>query len=135
MPAYAILCRPPGKRSPGLGTVVEGEHVGADDLIGLVAFARDDDHVAGSGPGKRALDGGFPVGHCLMPVEGDTARNARYDIGDDRLRRLAARVVGGDPHAIGEPRGDSTHQGPLAAVAIAATAEDDGEAPRRAAKL
>src|SRR5215467_11145338 len=118
MPARAFLCRPPEKSGPGLGTVVEGEHLGADDLIGLMALARDDDHIAGAGPGQRALDGSFPVGNCLMRRE--PARDARHDVGDDRLRRLAPRIIGGDPHVIGEARGDLTHARPFAAIAITA---------------
>src|SRR5467141_2184343 len=62
------LCRSPGEGGPGLGSVVEGEHLGADDLIGLMALAGDDDHVAGAGPGQRALYSGLPVRKCLMPV-------------------------------------------------------------------
>src|SRR5262252_4207207 len=133
MPARAFLCRPPEKSGPDLGTVVEGEDLGADDLISLMALARDDDNIAGAGPGQRALDGSFPVGNCLMLRE--PTRDARHDVGDDRLRWLAPWIIGGDPHVIGEARGDLAHERPLAAIAIAAAAEDDGEPAARAAQL
>src|SRR5882762_2177948 len=108
MPAYAVLCPDLPERRPGYGTVVEGEDLGTDDLICLVALAGNDDHVAGPGPGEGA-------------------RYAGGDLGDDGLRPLAARVVRGDPHAIAQPRGDAAHERPLAAVAIPAAAEDHAQ--------
>ena len=52
-----------------------------------------------------------------------------HDLGDDRVGVLRARVVGGDDRDIGEPRGDLAHQRALAAVAVAAGAEDAEDAP------
>src|SRR3990170_2493194 len=128
MPACAVLCRSPREGGPRLGSVVEGEHLGTDNLIRLVALAGDDDDVAGAGPGKGAPDGDLPVRKCLMPVERRISwalgRDARDDVGDDRLGPLAPRIVGGDPDAIAEARGDGAHERALAAVAIAAAAED-----------
>src|SRR5882762_11801621 len=131
MPAYAVLCPDLPERRPGYGTVVEGEDLGTDDLICLVALAGDDDHVAGPGPGEGAADCGLPVGNCLMPVHGQTARYAGHDLDDDGLRLLASRVVGGDPHAIAEPRADGAHEGPLAAITVPAAAEDHSQAASR----
>src|SRR5882672_12060285 len=128
MPACAVLYPDLPERRPGYGTVVEGEDLGTDDLICLVAFAGDDDYVAGPGPGEGAADCGLPVGNCLMPVHGQAARYAGGDLGDDGFRPLAARVVRGDPHAIAQPRGDAAHERPLAAVAIPAAAEDHAQA-------
>src|SRR5437773_5501599 len=68
MRACAVLYRSPGEGGQRLGAVVEGEHFGADDLVGLMALAGDDDHVPDAGPGQRALYGGLPVRKCLMPV-------------------------------------------------------------------
>src|SRR6266487_5503142 len=120
MPACAVLWPDLPEHGPGYGSVVEGEDVGTDDLVCLVALAGDDDHVAGSGPGEGAADCGLPVGDCLMPVHGQTARYAGHDLGDDGLRLLASRVVGGDPHAIAEPRADGAHEGPLATSTVPA---------------
>src|SRR5687767_8195466 len=50
---------------------------------------------------------------------------------DDRLRLLASWVVGGDDHRVGEARGNFPHEGPLAAVTIAAAPEDTAQAPCR----
>src|SRR2546425_10792391 len=135
MPACAVLCPDLPEHGPGYGSVVEGEDLGTDDLICLVALAGDDDHVAGPGPGEGAADCGLSVGNCLMPVHGQTAPYAGGDLGDDGLRPLAARVVGGDPHAIAELRGDGAHEGPLPAVAIPAAAEDHAQAPPRSHEL
>ena len=55
--------------------------------------------------------------------------HARQDVVDDGLRLLGARVVGGDDRAVGEPGGDLAHDRALGAVAVAAAAEDDREAP------
>ena len=52
------------------------------------------------------------------------------DRGDDRLRILAARVVGGDDDDVGVPRGRRAHQRALAAVAVAAGADDDDQRAR-----
>src|SRR5574341_2447526 len=124
MPACAVLCRSPREGGPGLDAVVEGEHLGADNLIRRVALAGDDDHVASAGPAERGLNGGLPVWKCLIAVERGAPGDARDDVGDDRLGPLAPRVVGGDPDAIAEARGDGAHERALAAVAIAATTED-----------
>src|SRR6266508_3292471 len=135
MRACAVLCRSPGEGGPGLGAVVEGEHLGADDLVGLMTLAGDDDHVAGAGPAERALDGGLPVRKCLMPVHHRATRDARQDVGDDRLGRLAPRVVRGDPDAVAEARGDGAHERALAAVPVAAAAEDHREPPAGGTEL
>src|SRR5438552_16640977 len=105
MRACAVLCRSPGEGGPGLVAVVEGEHLGADDLVGLMALAGDDDHVAGAGPGQRAPYSGLPVRKCLMPAHYSAAAAARPDVGAHPLRRLAARVVRGDPATVAQAAG------------------------------
>ena len=52
------------------------------------------------------------------------------DFGDDRLRVLGARVVGGDDGEVGELRPGPPHLRPLVAVAVAAGAEDRDHPPR-----
>ena len=54
-------------------------------------------------------------------------RGGGQDLAADGRRILAARIVVGDDDAIGEPRGDLAHLRTLAAVAIAAAAEDDDQ--------
>src|SRR5438552_14767437 len=134
MRACAVLYRSPGEGGQRLGAVVEGEHLGADDLVGLMALAGDDDHVADAGPGQRALYGGLPVRKCLMPVH-RTAGDAGHDVGDDRLGRLAPRVIRGDPDMVAEASGDGPHERALAAIPVSATAEDHSEPPARAHEL
>ena len=80
--------------------------------------------------GERELDRGAPV-----ELELELAGRAGRDLGGDRRRVLAARVVGGEDRPVGERGDDLAHQRPLAAVAVAAGAEDDREpavAERRA---
>ncbi len=59
------------------------------------------------------------------------------DFGDDRLRVLGARVVGGDDRQVGALGPGPAHLRPLVAVAVAAGAEDRDQPPavsRRAAR-
>src|SRR5205814_10572293 len=98
MPACAVLWPDLPEHGPGYGSVVEGEDVGTDDLVCLVALAGDDDNVAGPGPGEGGADCGLPVGDCLMPVHGQTARYAGDDLGGGSVSLLAYRAVGDDEH-------------------------------------
>ena len=58
----------------------------------------------------------------------DDLQLAVGDLLGDRLRVLAARVVGRDDRAVGTRCGDTPHQRPLLAVAVPACPEDDGQA-------
>src|SRR5262252_1025792 len=75
--------------------VIERQHVGAHDLIGLVTLARDDDGVAGLGPAEHGADrtGAIRLGR-EAPGRGAGPAHADHDLVDDRLRPLGARVVG-----------------------------------------
>ena len=57
----------------------------------------------------------------------DRARRGGEDRAADLLGVLAARIVVGDVDAVGASGRDPAHQRPLAAVAVAAGAEDDDE--------
>src|SRR5256885_1071115 len=85
------------ERLAGDGDVVEGHLVPVGELLALlVALAGDDHDVAPLGDADPALDRGATVDLDLH------ARAAAIeDRGDDRLRVLAARVVGGDDHDVG----------------------------------
>ena len=76
-----------------------------DFLVVLVALAGDQHHVARRRPGAP---------RARSPRGGPRSRRARcvpVDAGHDLRRRsprrLAARVVAGDDHAVGQPRGDA----------------------------
>ena len=103
--------------------IVEGMRHALDRLAGLVALAGDQQQVVLAAERRHALlDGGVPaVAHFdpVLPV----GRNAAHDLGADRRRLLAARIVVGDEREVGEARGDLAHHRPLAAIAIAAAAE------------
>ena len=73
--------------------------------------------------------------NVAVEVAGPMARVTVSDEGpgippEDRERVFAARVVGGDPHAIGEASGELAHDRTLPAVPVAPAAEDDAEPAR-----
>src|SRR5439155_18092614 len=88
--------------------------------------------IARLGPGERGPDRDGAVGLGRVAARaGPGPPDADQDLADDRLRPLRAGIVGGHPHAVAEPCGDLAHDRPLAAVAVAAAAEDDAEPPTR----
>src|SRR3989441_7172873 len=102
-------------------TVVERQHVGAHDLIGLVTLSGDDDRVARLGPGEHGADRARTIGLGRDAARRGTGpAHADHDLVDDRLRPLRARVVGGHPHLVAEPRRDPAHDRALGAVPVAA---------------
>src|SRR5437867_11366906 len=111
--------------------VVEGQHLGANDLVRFVSLACDHDGVAGASPVERCADGGSPLDLAAITAVTPAAPDAHHDLVEDGLRAFRARIVRRDPDAIGEARSNLTHDRPLAAVAIAAAAEDDAEATSR----
>ena len=116
------------ERRGGLGDVVERMDHAADDLALLVALAGHHQHVAVAQHGRRRR--GSPRGGRRSPAgPGAPARiSARMAAGSSR-----ARIVVGDDGDVGQAGGDRAHQRPLAAVAVAAGAEDhDQPAARRA---
>ena len=109
--------------------VVEGEHVLADDLVGFVALAGDEEKVARAGPIECGSDGGVPVRHHSTALQvGPHSADAGDDLLDDGRWILAPRVVRGHPQPVGEPRGDPAHDGALPPIPVAAAAEDDAQA-------
>ena len=66
---------------------------------------------------------------AVAAVDLDVHREAGGDVGDDRGRVLAARVVGCDDGDVGQAPHDRAHQRPLAAIAVAAASEDADQAP------
>src|SRR6185437_5060467 len=105
--------------------VVERERVVGELLALFVALAGDHDHVAFAGFADSAGDRLAPVRLDLGTV------SALEDLGDDRFGLLAARIVGGDDRDVGELGRDPAHQRALAAVAVAAAAEDADHAALR----
>src|SRR5215218_2917826 len=111
------------------GDVVERQLAPARELLALlVALARDDDDVARPGERDGALDRGVAVDDRLG---GATVLDPGEDLVDDRRRVLGARVVRRDDRLVGQARGDLAHLRALAAVAVAAAAEDAEQAAGR----
>src|SRR5699024_3914214 len=82
--------------------VVEGVHLVADLLAGLVALARDYHGVSSTGDADRIFDRLPAAGHFGRPCIGDMAvTNLAHDGTPDRRRVLMARVVVGDYDDIG----------------------------------
>src|SRR5436309_10668853 len=123
MGAQSLLDPALRQDSPRDVAVVEREHLGADDLIGLVTLPGDDDRIARLGPGERGPDRDGAVGLGRVAARaGPGPPDADQDLADDRLRPLRAGIVGGHPPAVAEPCGGLAHDRPLAAVAVAAAA-------------
>ncbi len=102
--------------------IVERDLPPARELLSLlVTLAGDDDGVARVPP-PRARARSRPAGPARPRPRrfGDPGQ----DLGDDRLRLLRARVVGGDHAGVRESSRDLPHQGALLTVAIPAAAED-----------
>src|SRR4051812_28285993 len=94
---------------------------GADDLVIFVAFAGEEDDVAGLGQGDGHADGGTAVGLdgdfvFGFPVGGEAGAN----FFDDGVGVFGARIVAGENDLVGEALGDGGHLGTLGAIAIAA---------------
>src|SRR5579859_2163643 len=110
----------------GFFEVVEVVFLGSDNLVVFVAFAGDEDDVAGGGVGEDADDGGAAV-----DLDGGGAAGGWGEAGDDlvedRLGVFGSGVVAGDVEGIGEFFGGAGHSGALGAVAVATAAEEDAE--------
>ena len=107
-------------------TVVEREHLVADELIRLVALAGDDHHVAGLGERDPEADRRGAVGFDLDAATVAVA-DPGQDLVDDGHRVLGARVVGRHDRQVGHARRRRSHQRPLRAVAVATGAEHDDD--------
>ena len=91
-------------------------------LIRLVSFTGKQHYVADMGVTDRAGDRGGTIQLYAVPAVSSFA-NAVNDFAGDGLRILAARVIAGDDHAIGEPAGDAPHLRPLAPITLTTAAE------------
>ena len=108
--------------------IAERMAAAGDLLVGLVALAREQHDVAGA----RLVHRGEDRHLAVLDRLGRAAGNAREHLLDDRVRILAARIVAGDDHVVGEPRGRRAHERALAGIALAAAAEHADQARARA---
>ena len=118
----AIFCLANVLLGPGDHTIVERDEPTADLHLGVGAFPCDHDYVAVASVCERLLDRRAAVD--------DDLEAACCNLLGDRPGVLAAWVVGRDDRAVCALGGDPPHQWPLLAIAIAAGAEHDGQAPR-----
>src|SRR2546425_6562612 len=132
MAARALLGPRLRQDSPRDVAVVEREHVGADDLIGLVALPGNHHRVAPFGPGESVADRDGAVGLPHVAARGRSRpAHAGHDLVDDRLRPLGAWIVGGHPYPVAEAGRDLPPYRPLSPNAVRAAAEDDPQPPAR----
>src|SRR5215510_3288592 len=97
---------------------------GADDLVILMALARDQDHVSGTGRLDRRGDGRAAV----RLYDEVPAPKAGKDLVDDRARLLRAGIVARDHRPIGAQGHLTPHERAFASVPVPAAAEDGDEA-------
>src|SRR2546430_11057987 len=97
-------------------SVVFGRSVAASIVLAVFFFQAED------GIRDLTVTG---VQTCALPILATIAgvADAVDDVADDRAGILAARIIAGDDHAIGQPRGHTAHFRPLAAITVAAAAE------------
>ena len=96
-----------------------------DDLTLFMPFSGDDHHI----PVTHHFDGGLDGGAAIADLDGVGAAGA--DLGADGGGIFRTRIVVGDDGDIGQTPGDGAHQRPLAAIPVAAGAEDHDQPPRR----
>src|SRR3954454_3553140 len=97
--------------------IAERQRAVADDLPGLVALARDQEHIARFELLDRNADGVGAVTDLPRPL-GRVQDRGTYCFGI-----FAARIVVGDDDAVGTLGSDRAHDRPLACIPIAAGAE------------
>src|SRR4051812_13729329 len=100
--------------------VVEWNRTILKNLIGLVAFTGEDYNISGRGVFYGFSDGSLTVG--LRRVRRIVAPQADHCVVHDGERIFAARIIGGENHVVAEFSRRHSHQRPLGAIAIAATA-------------
>src|SRR2546427_10118903 len=106
MVASGLLWRTLLENPPGDFAIVEGKHVGTDDLVRLVTLTRYHHRITGVGPMQRVVDRPRAVGLDRVAARLGTGRaHTDEDLVDDRLRPLRAGVVRGHPDPVGEAGG------------------------------
>ena len=112
----------------GLFLIVKVDRLILEDLVVLVTLAEDDDDIVLLGHLDGAVDGMAAVHDELMVLRADGLIDALFDLREDELRVLRARVVRRRNDDIRELRREAAHDWALRAVAVAAAAEDRDDA-------
>src|SRR2546421_167536 len=99
--------------APGDLDVVERDRVVGEFLVGLVAFAGDEDDVARLRQLDCARDRLRAIGDFFVAIGAKTF----LGIGDDRVGIFFPRIIGGDDAVIGVLVGDARHQWALLFIA------------------
>src|SRR5215470_12937822 len=102
--------------------VVEMNLARRQNLISLMTFAGDEDHITRPRLQDRAEDRFAAVDHQVVILA--DAGKPDPDVVQDQQRVFAARVVGGGDHEIAQACGFFAHQRALGSVAVAAATED-----------
>src|SRR5437879_13869733 len=121
MVASGLLWRTLPENPPGDFAIVEGKHVGTDDLVRLVTLTRYHHRITGVGPMQPVLDRQGAVGLDRVAAGIGAGRShADEDLVDDRLRPLRAGVVRSQPEPVGEAGGDPPPDRAIDAIGVAA---------------
>ena len=106
-----------GHRVAGHFLIIEMDGLVLEDLIILMALAEDDDDIILLGQFNRAEDGLAAVRDLLMVLRADGFLHALFDLAQDEVRVLGARVVRSRNDDIGKFCGQTAHDGAFRAVA------------------
>src|SRR5256886_9361015 len=103
MVASGLLWRTLPENPPGDFAIVEGKHVGTDDLVRLVTLTRYHHRITGVGPMQRVVDRPGAVGLDRVAARLGTRRSHTHaGLVDDRLPPLRAGGVPLHPDPVGE---------------------------------
>ena len=114
------------ERGGGNGGVVERDTNATSGLRFLVAFAGKDDHIAALRAAQDVRDGFGAVEYDFGTAAGFA--HALQGFARDGVGIFAARVIASDNDDVRSERGGAAHLRPLAAVAVAAAAEQGEDA-------
>src|SRR5690348_4540111 len=87
-------------------------------------LTRNEDHIVGSSGVDCFADGGLAI---ELEVDLGAAAGAATDGLGNGSRILTARIIGGDPHAIGESLGNLAHDRTFKAISIAPATKDSNQ--------
>src|SRR5262245_42691259 len=113
---------------------------GSNNLIVLVPFASDNEHISGSSSSQRGLNGAPSIHHHHIPLREVAYRGwiihllharldqPRFGFSEDAPRIFGSWVVRGQHHHVAEATSCFSHKRAFPSVSVAATSENGQQA-------